>query len=1102
MTVGPFSTPRSRLVLLFGIIVVIVGTVVGITLLALYQSALETERLRLIAVAQSESRLMAIMHQHELETGATPTAALDNLIALLVRTYEGWHVVLGETGEMALARRDGESIRFLFRNFRSMASEPLLIIPWGNEHLAHPMRLALTGNSGGGVGFDYRGVPVLAAYTFIAPLRLGLVVKIDLAELQAPWQQAILPALGASLLLALLGSLLFSRFSEAILLQLRTSEQNLAITLDAIGDGVIVTDARGCITRMNPVAETLTGWSLAEAITRPMTAIFPLVHAQTGESLVDPVTKVIQSGVGVSLANHTCLITRLGTERQIADSGAPIRDHRGDLLGVVMVFRDVTEAYGIRQALKSSEQRLRKVVENMPFLLAAYDERGTLVAWNRECARVSGYATEEIVGNPEAMQHLYPDDTYRAAILEEWQQLHGEQERGEWTLTARDGTPRTVIWANMTRRCEINGWAGWGVGVEVTELRRLEARYRDLFENISSGVAVYQLPEDGSRCTFLAFNQAAEQIEQIDRSQVLGREITEVFPGVEAFGLLEVFRRVRRTGVMERYPVSLYQDDRIVGWRDNCVYRLPTGEVVAVYDDVTELKRTEMALVQSERRFRSVFTSLLDGLLLCAVTAAPEGQGTAYWVLGINPALERLSGLPADQWVGQLLPVESANSDPNAIWLQILAESRTIGQPVTREIFLATWNRHLQVVAYAIDHDRYAVLFRDLTQQRLQESRLRQAYKMEAIGTLAGGIAHDFNNILGIILGFTELIARQLPEGSQPHQDVQEVYRAGLRARDLVSQLLTFSRMKDRQRRPTLLLPMLKEVVKFMRAVLPANVTIVTHFHHEQALVLADPTEIHQVLINLCTNGSQAMAVQGGQLTLTLEECTLDIGALLPPGPYAKLSVDDTGHGITPEILPRIFDPFFTSKKVGEGTGLGLSVVHGIVEEIGGAVEVFSQPGVGSRFHVYLPTIESPPLEAGQGEEKTWRTPIGLRVLVVDDEPALAEVTSQQLRRLGCRVHAVTDPEQALDHLRRDPSGYDLVLTDQTMPGSTGVALLPRLRALNPDLPVVLVSGYQWRVSHQELLDLGFHAFLIKPVLAADLARLLEGIRPQIPSVE
>jgi signal transduction histidine kinase/DNA-binding response OmpR family regulator len=383
------------------------------------------------------------------------------------------------------------------------------------------------------------------------------------------------------------------------------------------------------------------------------------------------------------------------------------------------------------------------------------------------------------------------------------------------------------------------------------------------------------------------------------------------------------------------------------------------------------------------------------------------------------------------------------------------------------------------------------------TRARL-ESQLRQAQKMEAVGTLAGGIAHDFNNILTGILGNTELARFDLPENHPSHEALDELLRAAHRARDLVSQILTFSRQREQKRAVVQLWPVVCEVLKLLRASLPATIEINTHTAPQCPSVLADPSQIHQVVMNLCTNAAQAMSEKGGTLEVkqSAVDVDTDIATMNPQlrtGRYICLSVTDTGHGMDAVTLERIFEPFFTTKPPGQGTGLGLSVVHGIMQNHDGAITVYSEPGAGTTFNLYFPAVESEATST-PAALKSLPTGNGQHVLFVDDEAAVVQLGSSILIRAGYVVTGTTNPREALGLFMAAPEKFDLVITDLTMPRMTGTALSAELLRVRPDLPVILITGFASGMDDSKARELGIRALLHKPFSMHELAGVLRSI--------
>ena len=384
----------------------------------------------------------------------------------------------------------------------------------------------------------------------------------------------------------------------------------------------------------------------------------------------------------------------------------------------------------------------------------------------------------------------------------------------------------------------------------------------------------------------------------------------------------------------------------------------------------------------------------------------------------------------------------------------------------------------------------------DVTEKWQLEKRLAQAQKMEAIGTLAGGIAHDFNNILSAILGYTELSLIDIPYDSAIRGNLKQVLKAGNRAKELVQQILTYSRQREREMQPVKINLIVNEALKLLRASLPSTIEIQNSIKSDLA-VFSDPTNIHQVIMNLCTNAGYAMQEKGGLLQVHLEDVELDANFVkqnpdLIPGKFVRLTVSDTGHGMSPEVMERIFDPFFSTKKKGEGTGMGLSVVHGIVKSHGGAITVDSTPGRGSVFKLYFPAIES---ELNPQNESANLMLTGTEhILFVDDEPFQADIAKKMLTRLGYRLTTCTSSIEAFDAFRQAPQKFDLIITDMTMPRMPGDVLARKLISIRPNLPIIVCTGYSERINSDAAKEIGIRELVMKPVVLKDLARIIRQV--------
>ncbi|MGZ3598016.1 MAG: hybrid sensor histidine kinase/response regulator [Syntrophales bacterium] len=521
------------------------------------------------------------------------------------------------------------------------------------------------------------------------------------------------------------------------------------------------------------------------------------------------------------------------------------------------------------------------------------------------------------------------------------------------------------------------------------------------------------------------------------------------------------------------------------------------GEIsgyVGTITDITERKRAE----EERMHLATAIEQMAEGLIVT----------NKDWVIQyINPAVERMSGYSRSELIGKHSRILKSDKHDRAFYKNIretLARGEVwAGHLVNRKkdgAFYETEVTSSPVLDSAGNIMNYVSIHRDITREMRLERELRQAHKMEAIGTLAGGIAHDFNNILMAIIGYTEMALYKMPEGTTPvRRDLEQVLKAGYRARDLVNQILTFSHQSDQERKVIDIVPTVKEALKLLRSSLPSTIEIRQDIAipPEKGVILADPTQIHQVLMNLCTNAAHAMRDKGGILSVSLasvEAATYLVSRYpdLKPGPYVRLTVGDTGHGVDPSILERIFDPYFTTKGPGEGTGMGLAVVQGIVKRHGGMITVQSEIGKGTSFHLLFPRIEQ---EIAQEAMVAEVLPRGReRILFVDDEKSLVDLGKGMLESLGYSVTIKTNSLEALETFRAQPDAFDLIITDVTMPGMTGIELAKELMAIRSDIPIILCTGFSELIDEKHAKEMGIREFVMKPFVIGKHAKAIRRV--------
>lgn len=627
-------------------------------------------------------------------------------------------------------------------------------------------------------------------------------------------------------------------------------------------------------------------------------------------------------------------------------------------------------------------------------------------------------------------------------------------------------------------------------------LRESERRFRSLIETTSDWV--WEVDRNG---VYTYVSPKVKDFLGYEPEEVIGRTPFDFMPPNEANRVRAFFRGMaasrlpfagmQNTGlnkngryvVLESSGEPIFDDDgNLLGYR-------------GIDRDISGLRRAE----EERKRLVTAIEQAAEGIIVT------DAEGVIDYV---NPAFERMTGYHRTESIGRnIYDLRSGGGT----FLRKLGDTvrqggtmsgrtrykRKDGSSYEAEITISPVRDEYG------DITNYVSIHRDITHEVRLERELRQAQKMEAIGTLAGGIAHDFNNILMAICGYTEMTLQRLPTGSPERRNLDQVLKASHRAADLVSQILAFSRQAEHERKPINIIPLVKETLKLLRSSLPTTIEIqqeIAISGRNGGIILADPTQIHQVLMNLCANAAYAMQDKGGVLSVRLSSEAADADLLarhphLKPGAYVRLTVSDTGHGMAPAILERIFDPYFTTKEPGKGTGLGLAVVQGIVKSCGGAISVTSEPGRGTAFDVFLAEIRE---EVAANPAVLERLPGGTeRILFVDDEGSLVDLGKEMLESLGYTVTTRTSSTEAWQTFRADPAAFDMVITDMTMPNVTGLDLAGRILSIRRGLPIVLCTGFSEMIDGNQAREAGIREFVMKPyqlsVLARSVRRALDG---------
>ena len=870
---------------------------------------------------------------------------------------------------------------------------------------------------------------------------------------------------------------------------LKQSESRFKGFFENSGAYCYMVSPEGTIIEVNASALQTLGYAKEELIGRPVSTIY------SEESLIKSEDMFEQWRRTGKIKNAELTIRcKSGENRTVLLNSDSVRDEEGRLLHSTSMQFDITE-------WRKMEERFRMMYEKSPTGVAIVDtaNQGILQANIRFC-EILGYSEDELKGL------TIPDITHTEDWERELHQIRSftKKQSAEFIVEKRyirkDGS---ICWVkvvgDMLEFSDLDRQVAIACVEDITEskraldaLRDSEKRYRSLVDNLTLGVTLLS-PE----LEVLAIND----------------QFAKWYPEIETTNkplCYHVFNTPAKNVPCSYCPVVRTLADGLV---HEAITETPMGDavkhfrivsnpiknedgsirnIIEIVEDLTEQHRKDRQLFE----YKKAVESSKD--VIAAVS-------TDYRYLFVNEAFLKNLRMSREEVEGESVEkILGKQAFRDQIKPQL--ERCFSGESVTFEMvheYPEIGTRSLQVSYFPLKDDNDAItgavgIIRDISEmkrveeeyKRLEE-HLRQAQKMEAIGVLAGGIAHDFNNILWGMLGFTEMSLIEAPEGSVLEDNLNHVLSAGHRAKELVQQILAFSRMSEQEKRPIDLRLIVNEALKLLRASIPTTIEITQNIAKKNTVVLADPTQIHQVIMNLCTNAAHAMEPGGGELNVVVGPVDIDAPRILnfgeiSEGPYVKLTVRDTGNGMEAAMLERIFEPYFTTKEKGVGTGLGLSVVHGIVQSHGGVIDVFSEPGRGSVFDVYFPRIEKDILS-----EKKSEIPLSKgneRILFVDDEEALVGLVRRMLEYLGYEVTTRTNSMEALDLFRSQPDRYDLVMTDLTMPYMTGDILAQELLKIRSDIPVVLCTGFSEKISEERAGKIGIKAFVLKPLVLKDMS--------------
>ena len=790
---------------------------------------------------------------------------------------------------------------------------------------------------------------------------------------------------------------------------------------------------------------------------------------------------------------------------------------------------------------KETEDRYRGVVEDTPVLVNCFDSEYKITFVNNALCDFVGKSSEELVGSsflariPETDQKFVKDNI--AALNSEFP----EQSHEHRAITSAGD----ICWQHWTNRGlfdaqgQILGYQS--IGLDITERKKAEKELqnnRNLLNRIinQSPFATWISDKKG---TIIKCNAALEKLLNITGEQLIGKyNVFEDEIAIEQ-GLIPKIRTVFENGNTANFSVEWdanelgYKDAKKVHiegtmfpihnekgdltnvvnhWIDttkrNQAMKKLESKTSELTKEIAERIQTEEKLIESEEKHRTLFESMVQGV----VYQDADGK-----IISANPAAENILGLTIDQMQGcvsmdpRWKAIHEDKSDFPGEKHPAMVSLRT-GQPihdVVMGVFHPDEERHRWIRINSIPKIRpgekkpYQVYttFTDITEHKKLEAQIQQSQKMESIGNLAGGIAHDFNNLLFPIIGMSEMLLEDLPKDSREYENVEEIFHAGRRAGNLVQQILAFSRQSEHKMAPVRVQNVLKEVLKLSHSTIPSNIEIHENIQQDCGLIRADSTQVHQVAMNLITNAYHAIEDKNGAIDIKLEKMTLQDNELpdtvLLPGQYVQLSVSDNGIGMSQNTISKIFEPYFTTKQLGKGTGLGLAVVYGIVKEHGGDIKVYSEIEKGTTFNIYLPLMEKA-AETAVVQQSSKAVTGTESILLVDDEVSVAKLEGQMLSRLGYQVTAETSSRDALNTFKSNPNSFDLVISDMTMPNMTGDQLAKELLSIKADIPIIICTGFSERINKEQAEAIGVNGFLMKPVVKSDMAQMIRKVLDEV----
>ncbi len=889
---------------------------------------------------------------------------------------------------------------------------------------------------------------------------------------------------------------------------LRVSEKRCRSIFETISEGIILQDASGKILSWNKGAENIFGISAKEVLNRKSESQDWHTIREDGsryEGKDHPFMITLKTGK--PCRNEIMGVYKPSGElRWISVNTNPMFSGVDEMpYAVVISFSEITEFKQTVEALADSERKWRNILTYTPQIGISLNPKAEIVFANEHFLSLTGWSIHEVIGQ-DWFDMFIPEPT-RQEIRDVFRTIFRKKDASEFTgynneILTKNGELRTIAWSNVLTKCasgEILDVTCLGIDVSERqryekELKESEIKYRQLTETMLETLSVVDL-----NGVFLYANRnAARNLSDGKLDDITGKNIRQFLPENQAERLIRQYKEVYSSKKPYSQEVLVHLKKGTT-WFSNTLKPIDFGPsqvpgVLSVSLDITERKAAENELRESEEKFRNFTEQSFVGFYII------QDDFFKY----VNPKFADIFGYTVDECMDDMSFRQLVHTEDLAL-VQEQVRRRVDGEIDTVQYTFRGVKKSGEVIHLSIHGSSLTYQGRpaaigtmlDITKDLEMEKRLAQSQRLESIGNLAGGIAHDFNNILFPIVGMSELLLEDLPEGTPEYENTEEILRAGKRGSDLVKQILAFSRQSEHKVMPIRIQTILKEVTKLSRASIPTYIEIHQDIQPDCGKVMADSTQIHQVAMNIMTNAFHAVEAGGGSITVQLKEISIPQGKPqnkpFSAGKYALLSITDTGHGMSEEIKNKIFEPYFTTKEKGKGTGLGLAVVYGIVKEFGGDIQVYSELGSGTTFNIYMPLMK----KTADIELRILKSEIQTgdeHILLVDDELPITRLVQLMLERLGYTVTAQLSSIEALEAFKENPDRFDMVISDMSMPNMTGDQLACEVKQIRPNMPIILCTGFSERINKEKAEEIGVNGFLMKPIVKSDMAQMIRKV--------